>query len=55
MSPKKTPSLTLTNAAVKEELEYLYLRHLLIDNLIRSIEVYALLDHRARRKAKKAA
>lgn len=48
LTPARKPS-------VRDELENLYLRRVLIDNLIRSMEVYTLLGHRWKAKARKAA
>lgn len=40
---KKTPPHCSSPATLREELEYLYLRRLLVENLIRAMELYTLL------------
>jgi hypothetical protein len=54
MSLRKTPPL-ISTANAKEELESLYLRRLLLDNLIRSMEVYRQLANGPRGRSRKAA
>jgi hypothetical protein len=52
---KKTPPPCSSIAALRDELEYLYLRRLLVENLIRAMEVYTLMGHGPKGKTKLAA
>ena len=54
MMAKKNPPPS-RKAALREELEYLYLRRLLVDNLIRAMGVYTMLGPEPKGGTKMAA